>query len=267
MYSFPSTYERTRLDHSDLSFEVYRRGAGPGVIVMAEMPGPTPKVIAFADRLVDAGFHVAIPLLFGQPNRPPSPLYFAQTGANMCVRFEFGSMLKESKAPVTAWLHALARDVYAKQGGRGVGVVGMCFTGKLALTTCLEPCVRAGVASQPSHPATLSTGHARSTGMMPEELAQLRARALDGEVRVLGLRFTGDLLSPGGRFATLRSCLGDKFEGIEIDSRRGNAFGIPARAHSVLTEDLVDAPGHPTQLALTRTLDFLRECLMPPAAP
>ena len=78
---------------------------------------------------------------------------------------------------------------------------------------------------------------------------------------MLGLRFSADKGSPPERFETLRRELGDAFEGIEIDSSPGNPAGIPARAHSVLTVDLVDEPGHPTRLALDRVLAFLTERL------
>ena len=36
---------------------------------MSEMPGITPNVAAFAQRLVDAGFTVAMPQMFGEPGR------------------------------------------------------------------------------------------------------------------------------------------------------------------------------------------------------
>ena len=35
---------------------VFRAGSGPAVIVMAEIPGITPQVAGFAQRVVDAGF-------------------------------------------------------------------------------------------------------------------------------------------------------------------------------------------------------------------
>jgi len=50
--------------------------------------------------------------------------------------------------------------------------------------------------------------------------------------------------------------LGDAFEGIEIDSSPGNPSGIRKNAHSVLTLDLVDQPGHPTRDARDRVLTF-----------
>ena len=60
------------------------------------------------------------------------------------------------------------------------------------------------------------------------------------------------------RFETLRRELGDGFEGIEIDSSPGNPHGIAKSAHSVVTTDLVDEAGHPTQAALHRVLDVFR---------
>ncbi len=78
---------------------------------------------------------------------------------------------------------------------------------------------------------------------------------------MLGLRFTADRGVPAERFETLRRELGDGFIAIEIDSSPGNAFGIKKTAHSVITNELVDEPGHPTRVALDRVLAFLRERL------
>ena len=71
---------------------------------------------------------------------------------------------------------------------------------------------------------------------------------------------------PAERFETLRRELGDGFIGVEIDSSEGNPWGIPKRAHSVLTGDLVDEPGHPTREALDQVLEFFRSRLVEPAA-
>ena len=59
--------------------------------------------------------------------------------------------------------------------------------------------------------------------------------------------------------------LGDAFIGVEIDSSEGNPWGISKRAHSVLTEHLVDEPGHPTREALDQVLEFFRTRLLEPA--
>jgi hypothetical protein len=83
---------------------------------------------------------------------------------------------------------------------------------------------------------------------------------------VLGLRFTADKLVPNERFAHLRQALGDRFVAVEIDSSPGNPLGLPRMAHSVLTEHLVDEPGHPTRDALDQVLELFRTKLVEPAA-
>jgi hypothetical protein len=67
---------------------------------------------------------------------------------------------------------------------------------------------------------------------------------------------------PAERFATLRRELGEGFIGIEIDSSEGNEWGNPKSAHSVVTEHLVDEPGHPTRAALDQVLEFFRDRLL-----
>src|SRR5271157_3776602 len=53
----------------------YRRGSGPAVIVIHEIPGLHPLVIRFADRIVAAGMTVFLPVLFGEPGRPVTSGY------------------------------------------------------------------------------------------------------------------------------------------------------------------------------------------------
>ena len=50
-----------------VTHDVYHRGTGPCVLIAPEIPGITPNVARFADRLVDRGFSVAIASLFGTP--------------------------------------------------------------------------------------------------------------------------------------------------------------------------------------------------------
>ena len=59
----------------------------------------------------------------------------------------------------------------------------------------------------------------------------------------------------------LRRELGDGFIAVEIDSSPGNPWNIPKRAHSVLTNDFVDDPGHPTRDALDQVIAFFSERL------
>ena len=120
----------------------------------------------------------------------------------------------------------------------------------------------APVLSQPSMPIALTKGHRRSIDCSPEDLSKVKDRCEAEGLTVLGLRFTGDKLVPAQRFAFLREELGDAFVAVEIDSSKGNPHGLPAIAHSVLTEHLVDEPGHPTRDALDQVLDLFRTRLL-----
>lgn len=241
--------------------DVYRAGAGPGVVVISELPGITPRVAEFGRRLADAGFTAVLPHLFGDPGRPPSGGYVLQSSASACISRKFAVVALRRASPVTVWLRALARSVHDELGGPGVGVVGMCFTGGFALAMMVDDIVLAPVMSQPSLPFGLTKAHKRDLGISDEDLRRVKERAAEG-ICVLGLRFTGDRLVPAQRFQRLRDELGDRFMAVEIDSSPGNPRGIRPGAHSVLTQDLVDEPGHPTHDALGRVLDLFRERLL-----
>jgi dienelactone hydrolase len=245
--------------HDRRTYEVFRGGSGPAVLVLHEIPGLHPGVIDFARRVTAAGYTVYLPSLFGRPAAPASGREIARSIVQVCVAREF-TKLADRTSPVVGWLRAVAASAYRECGGPGVGVVGMCFTGGFALATALEPSVVASVMSQPAMPAPIGERGRAALGLDPEDLATITDRANDN-LRVLGLRFTNDRGCPPERFETLRKTLGQSFEGIEIDSSPGNAAGIEPSAHSVLTISLVDEPGHPTRVALDRVLAFLAERL------
>ena len=121
----------------------------------------------------------------------------------------------------------------------------------------------ASVLSQPAAPFPISASSRRDPGLSEDELATVVGRTAEGGLCLLGLRFTEDRAVPDARFATLRARLGDAFEVIELDSKPGNAAGVGKNAHSVLTMDLREEPGHPTLAARERVVEFLRERLVP----
>jgi len=255
------SFHETSFSHDGVTHPVLRAGEGPGVVIIHEIPGITPPVAAFAERVVAAGFHVALPELFGERGRPVSGGYAGAQLARACISREFHVLASRASSPITHWLRGLCRQVHADQGGPGVGALGMCLTGNFALALMVDPVVMAPVLSQPSLPFPLGRERRSAVHLAPEDLTQVQARARAGQP-VLGLRFTHDPMCPPERFETLRRELGDGFEGIEIDSSPGNPHDIPRSAHSVLTNDLVDEAGHPTRAALDRTLEFLREQLV-----
>ena len=256
----PEPFRTELFSHDGVTRDVYRAGSGPAIVVMAEMPGPTPKVFEFAIRLVDRGYSVWMPRLFGVAGESATPGSFVRSIVPACVSREFSALATGRTAPVTGWLRALAAAAHEDAGGPGVGAIGMCFTGGFALGMMLDDRLIAPVLSQPSLPLGLTRSHKADLGLSPDDLAHVKARAADG-VCVLGMRFTHDRLAHAERFDTLRDELGDAFIGIEIDSSPGNPHGIRRLAHSVVTDDLVDEPGHPTRDALDRVMGFFDERL------
>ena len=167
---------------------VFVAGTGPAVIVMTEMPGISPDVARFARFVRDAGFTVFMPDLFGDAGRPASLLYGARQIVKGCVSREFRALRTNVTAPLTLWLRALAADIHPSCGGKGVGAIGMCFTGNFALSMMLEPSVIAPVLCQPSLPI----GRKGGVHSSPEDLTQIRARMEADDLTALAYRFEGD---------------------------------------------------------------------------
>jgi len=255
-------FTRSEFTHDGKTRGVYKKGSGPAVIVIAEIPGITPGVLGFARRVVDLGCTAVVPHLFGEPGASPTIGRALSSLGPACVSREFVVMATGRTSPVIDWLRALARSVHAECGGPGVGVVGMCFTGGFALAMIAGAPVLAPVLSQPSVPFPIGVRRKRDLGLSTADLEEAKRQCEANDLTVLGLRFTGDKASPPERFARLREELGEHFVGVEIDSSPGNPDGNPKMAHSVLTEHLVDRPGHPTRDALDQVLDLFRSRLL-----
>ncbi len=251
-------YEKFAFDDGRWTRNVYKRGSGPAVIVIHEMPGLHPLVIRFADRVAAAGMTVYCPHLFGEPGRPAShPLGALTMLGGICIRREFNVWAADKSSPIVEWLKALSRKAHAECGGRGVGAVGMCFTGGFALAMMTEPSVVAPVLSQPSLPLGASKPQrAAGIGASPAEVSCARKRFDEEGLSMIGLRFYGDPFVPDARFDTYRREFGDKFEAIEIDPKDAAPGGLK-HPHSVLTINL--AEDGPTKEAERRVLAFFRE--------
>ncbi|MFN7146111.1 MAG: dienelactone hydrolase family protein, partial [Myxococcota bacterium] len=212
--------------HDGVERRTFRKGAGPCVIVIHEIPGVTPRVAAFAEEVVAAGFTVVMPSLLGEPGRALSNGAVASALWQLCVSREFTVWALGRTSPIVTWLRALAREAHAECGGPGVGAVGMCFSGGFALGMMVDAPVVAPVLCQPSLPAP-TRARSRHLDLSPEDLAAVKAKVAAG-CDVLGLRYAEDPLV-GERFDTLRRELGDRFLAVELPSRRRSD-------HSVLTE-------------------------------
>jgi dienelactone hydrolase len=244
-----------------ITHDLFEKGEGPGVVVLPEIPGIHPEVLGFADHLVDQGFTVVLVSLYGLPGKAISTGYVLSTVAKACVSSEFRAFATNAHRPVTDYLRAVSRDLAARTPGKGVGVIGMCFSGGFALAAAVDDVVLAPVMSQPSLPAAMGAARKRDLGLSPAEADRIVARTREDGLCVLGMRFTEDVMVPGERFAHLRERLGDAFEVIELDSSPTNADGFTKKAHSVITAEMRDRPGHPTLGARNRVVGFLREHL------
>jgi hypothetical protein len=136
----------------------------------------------------------------------------------------------------------------------------MCVTGNFALTMTLDQAVIAPVLAHPSFPLPITGSKAAALHVTPATLDNARRRIREEGLRVLGVRFTGDVLfCRATRFESLRRELGEGFEGIEVPGR--SAKPHPEPPHSVLTIGLIDREGEPTRDAVDRVIGFLRERL------
>lgn len=241
--------------------DVYRKGSGPGVVLIPEIPGIHPGVLGLGNHLVDNGFTVAMPSLFGVAGKPKLVGYTAVTVARACVAKEFAAFATNKARPVSLFLRALARDLKQSAGGKGVGVIGQCFSGGFALAAAVDDSVLAPVLSQPSVPLPLGLTRRSDTGLSESEMSTIVDRATNEGLCAMGLRFSEDWMSPRDRFTALKQRLGDAFEVIEIDSRPGNQHGFGKMAHSVLTDEVREVDGQPAYEARKRVVEFLTERL------
>ncbi|MGW7437877.1 dienelactone hydrolase family protein [Streptomyces sp. NPDC054849] len=263
-------FAQSTFTHDGATRRLLRRGTGPAVIIMAEIPGVTPKVLGFAEQVAASGCTAVLPVLFGEPGRDTDPAAagwpsvgrsFASSLWQVCVSREFTLLATGRSSRVVRWLRALAAAEHERCGGPGVGAVGMCLTGGFALAMATDERLVAPVLSQPSLPLACTRSRAGAMDISPGELAVVRRRCERDGLQVLGLRFQGDRLVPGDRFAYLRRELGDAFVAVELDAAAANPAS-PLAPHSVLTEHLIDEPGQPTRQALDTVLDLFRTRLL-----
>jgi dienelactone hydrolase len=226
---------------------VYRKGTGPGVVVVHEMPGLTAGVVRFGEELVAAGYTVVLPHLFGPVGREFSNGDVMRAFPRICISREFTKLGRGVTTPVAGWLRALARQLHDELGGPGVGALGMCFTGGFALAMMVDDSTVAPVVCQPSTPFVPGAKRAADLNLSPADADVVRRRAGEG-CRVLGIRYTSDPL-PGTRFDTLGALIGDAFIRVELEGQ----------GHSTVTEQR-------SQVAVDAVLDFFGAKLAAPAA-
>ena len=110
--------------HDDM---IHRLGSGPAVVI-AEIPGITPKVIAFARRVAAAGCTVYLPSLFGTDGADSTthgPSVLLKSLGKVCVSREFTIFATGKSSAAVRWLRALAATAHDECGGPGVGAASI----------------------------------------------------------------------------------------------------------------------------------------------
>lgn len=255
-------YVGRAFEYGSMRHPVYRRGEGPPVLLLHELPGLIPATITLAEIIRTAGFSVVVPALVGPVRDGVSAVGMAANGLRLCVSWQFVAVLQGRTSPIVAWLVALARAEHARHGGRGVGVIGMCMSGGFALGAAIDPSVRVAVASQPSlpmaaWPLSLVPGQARDLGVSEADLERLRERRAAGELCIRALRYERDRVAPLERIERLQAELGEAVSFEPIPS-------VDPAAHPVLTDAALGGEDHVAWPALERTIALLRERLGPP---
>lgn len=256
-------FARREVDVDGVVKTVYVGGAGPGVVLMPEMPGISPDVLRLARWVRAAGFTVYLPSLFGVDGAYPTAAGGAEVVRRACVSAEFRAFAGGGTSPVAGWLRGLARVAHGECGGPGVGAIGLCFTGNFALTMALEPAVIAPVVNHPSLPLDDPAGLEISAA----DGQAVRERLARDGLTVLAYRFDNDRWCTAARFAAYRALLGEAFDGRVLPGEAANPSPPPffrdlvGTPHSVVTAHFVDEDGHPTVRARDEILAYLVERL------
>ena len=244
-----SRFEAETSDGHSIAHDIYRRGSGVPVVLLQELPGIGQETLSLADQLVNAGFEVVLPHLFG-------PLGKTSIAGNlvrvMCLRKEFHLMSSGRSSPIADWIRLLCREVRDQSGVEGVGIIGMCLTGNFAIQLIGDDSVLAAVASQPAMPF-FKQGELH---MSPDDIMQSR-NALDNKGPMRILRFEGDPLCTAEKSECIHRAFND------AGTTRIQEITLPGKGHSVLTLDFVNENGHPTREALADVLQYFEDQLRP----
>jgi dienelactone hydrolase len=213
-------------------------GSGPDVILLHELPGFSFDTITLVNRLKaePEKYNVHVPLIFGDFNSSAA----APQGFGKCLN-EF-NCLGNGDSRFAGWLRALIAQRYA---GRKVIVIGMCFTGSVALEVADAPGVAAVVMAQPSLPLPLTRWQRPKIGVTDEHAAKIKTP-------ILAMRYSEDCMATRERFATLRKT----FPAAQIEFEEVPSGNCRATAHATLTGDY-------SPLAYAHLTKFLRDHTKP----
>jgi len=209
---------------------VYERGTSDKVVVLLhELNGLSPGCIDLGVQLVDHGFRVFMPLLFGHPTQDSVSLGTIQSclfGRFHC--FAEGTQ-KHDTAPVD-WTRNFVEHLCNEPTVRSIGVIGMCQSGSFPLAAMKSDSkVRGVVLSQPALP--MGDNRQKHVGIAQTTLES----AKNSNISILAFRFRTDMLCSEDRFEYLETYFGkEQFHGHIFDCA-GFHSTLTHRLHAVLT--------------------------------
>lgn len=222
------------------------QGPGPDVIVLHEITGASDLFFAYTDTLVDAGFSVHCPVLFGSAFIRSWWLRDGISALQACNDWsEFKCTQQSAYTPLNRWLVALSGDI-SGSSRRRLGAIGMCLTGiqPLAMLRCRS--VVAPVLCQPTLPLGRDDAHALDLGLPPSDADFALARVLHEPLDVLMIRYAQDRISSEARARRLNEMFRPRMTFVEL----------PGNDHSSLVHD-----PDPGGIARKSVIDFLRSHL------
>lgn len=177
--------------------EIYVKGdAGPPLILLHELPGLSQQTFALGEYFFQQGFRVVMPLLFGTAGKAD----MLRAGLQICLQKELREICLGKDGVITQQIRELAQQELNRYRAEvpqapGVAVVGMCFTGSMALALLLGD----GGASPVAAPVMAQP----SSGYSARALQAVR----NGEIRgpVLALRFKKDWICTARKLARLEA--------------------------------------------------------------
>jgi dienelactone hydrolase len=93
----------------------------------------SPKCIELAQLVMEQGYTVYLPLLFGDPGQFSLGKGLVSL-VKLCVTKEFTCLSTNGSSRISNWLRTLCRRIKSECGGQGVGAIGMCMTGNIIIS-------------------------------------------------------------------------------------------------------------------------------------
>jgi dienelactone hydrolase len=253
----PEGYEKLSWPPGPSPKPVFRKGSGPPVVILQELPGLTPEDFELGRRL-SGEFTVYLPLLFGKPcdNKPARNLLVGP-----CWSRDVDCFSKTSTGRIVDWLGVLGKHIDKEHGSRGIGMIGNCLTGAVPLALLGDVNIVAPVLSQPSVPLPclgISTAATRrALGISPAQLSRAQAST----VPIYALRFENDGWSPEERMQQLEKLFGKRLTALRVKPNPPACHHGGKHLHAVLTGSYCDAQGADSKKAYEEVAAFLRRQL------